>query len=642
MSDSPVLDHDAVARAIDRFGAFIASVDAPEALDRVRPFEDRYRSGHYRLVLVGEEKRGKSSLVSALLGTPDLLPSGPEPMTATVFKIVYGEQLSYRIFFLPEKPDEPDTSRCDPIDVSAEEVARYGTESLNPGNRERVDFIAVEHPHPLLAAGLCIIDLPGLGGLKREHGLLTLSYLPNADAAFFVTDSTTSIVTRDEIATLQRLQDFTDEVIFVQTKIDAVSDDLWRSWRRRNLEEIEQRLERKGPIPYFPVSSTLKRDYDRAGDLQDLEQSGFPALIDYLTNTLMPRKYDALALPLLAVIAQETGAAAQPVENELAIVDTQSGEDLKQLEEEIRASSAQYETWRSETLPQIQSGFGAAYYDAEMEARRRIGSALDPSANGRIVGALMNEVIEQDWSAARIDDEAPNLNDAAVAMCAKQLDDIAKTFETTAMTAFEKAAEEIGEATRMVLVERPAISSDRPGRLPINGARGDGWQMFMHGRMGFVMTAMAGKMVAGVVAVLFPPLALAAGVATFLGGLFGARRSIVDANRRERDLARNQLRALLIDTVRRMSGSATFEFDVAAKKNRAAMLDALFATVRRREQDEAAAIAAIRSRGKQTREESIARSRELTAKLALAQAVLAAIRAADQGDPTAAPVAAAA
>lgn len=634
MPATPSIDHDAVARAIEAFACFADATGGAEAKTRVQPFETRYRSGRYRLVLVGEEKKGKSSLVSALLDAPNLLPSGPEPMTACVFKIVYGEQLRYRVFFLPDDPDQPDTSRPAPADVAAEEVAQYGTESLNPANCKRVDFIAVEHPHPLLAAGLCIVDLPGLGGLKREHGLLTLSYLPNADAALFVTDSVQTILSREEIATLERLRKFTEQVIFVQTKIDAVSETAWQSWRDRNLEEIEKRLgQRRAAIPYFAVSSTLKRDYDGNGDPQDLADSGFAELAGFIADDLLLRKQDLLALPLLTVIAQETGAAAQPIENELAIVTTKSEEALERLEKELRTSSQNYEEWRREMLPQIQSRFRARYRDAETEARRKIANALDPSPNGAIVSQLVNEISVRQLTAAQIEEEAAAMNDAAVALCADALDQIGTEFENSVSDAFQAAAGEIGAATGSILIERASMGDTAIGIVATQGASSSAWQTLMQGRMGFMFGSMASGMVASLI---FPPLGLAALAATFLGGLFGARRSIMDAQRRERDMARNQLRALLCDTVRRMGSRAVFEFGVAAERNHAAMLDALMATVRKREKDEGEAMEAVRAQRHQTREQSAARARDLREKLGLAQAVLGAIRAADQAVPNAA------
>ena len=42
--------------------------------------------------------------------------------------------------------------------------------------------------HPLLAAGLVLVDTPGIGGLGRAGGLAALSSLTGADAALLVVD----------------------------------------------------------------------------------------------------------------------------------------------------------------------------------------------------------------------------------------------------------------------------------------------------------------------------------------------------------------------------------------------------------------------------------------------------------------------
>ena len=150
--------------------------------------------------------------------------------------------------------------------------------------------------------GIVIIDTPGVGGLFKKHRDITFRYAPNADAVFFITDSIDTVINEDEINFLKELLNNTNKVAFVQTKTDAVDTELWKGWRERNLDILSSRLElTRNTIPYFPVSSKIKKiadegdedigeDVDYEDRLEDLADSGFLPVIDFLNNVLIPNK----------------------------------------------------------------------------------------------------------------------------------------------------------------------------------------------------------------------------------------------------------------------------------------------------------------------------------------------------------------
>ena len=58
-----------------------------------------WRAGLFRIVVMGEIKQGKSSFINALLGVKDLVPVNSDVATSTIFKIRYGKEKRYRVFF---------------------------------------------------------------------------------------------------------------------------------------------------------------------------------------------------------------------------------------------------------------------------------------------------------------------------------------------------------------------------------------------------------------------------------------------------------------------------------------------------------------------------------------------------------------
>ena len=172
-------------------------------------------AGIFRLVVMGEIKKGKSSFINAMLGVENLVPVSSNVATSTIFKIRYGKERGYRVHFTAE-------SNKNVLDINETELTHYGTEDGNPANREQVDFIEVMCPSPLLKTGIVIIDTPGLGGLFKEHKKITYQYVPRADAVFFVTDSVESPIGELELEYLRDIRSITSHLYFVQTKSCAV------------------------------------------------------------------------------------------------------------------------------------------------------------------------------------------------------------------------------------------------------------------------------------------------------------------------------------------------------------------------------------------------------------------------------------
>ena len=134
--------------------------------------------------VVGEFKRGKSTLVNALLRTA-VCPVDVDIVTAIPTLIRYGDEASATAYIEPDQPDGQPVSEAVALDSLADLVSETG----NPANRRRLRSVEVRLRHRLLRSGLCLVDTPGVGGLDSAHGLITLSALDWADGALFVTDA---------------------------------------------------------------------------------------------------------------------------------------------------------------------------------------------------------------------------------------------------------------------------------------------------------------------------------------------------------------------------------------------------------------------------------------------------------------------
>ncbi|MGH3630757.1 MAG: dynamin family protein, partial [Sciscionella sp.] len=129
----------ALLRALTSLGEF-----APEALSaRVSELRRRLRQDRFRVLVVGEAKRGKSTFVNALLRR-DVLPTGVTPLTAIATTVSYGAHEEVRVEFADGR------SECRPLEALPELVTERG----NPGNRLGLRRVEVHLRSPLLAEGV--------------------------------------------------------------------------------------------------------------------------------------------------------------------------------------------------------------------------------------------------------------------------------------------------------------------------------------------------------------------------------------------------------------------------------------------------------------------------------------------------------
>lgn len=168
-----IADATAIREVLDDL-AGLASEPDRAALTVLR---DRLDTARLRVLVAGEAKRGKSTLVNALLGR-EVLPTGVVPLTAvaaTVVRAAPAEE-GLRVTFAD--------GRTGSFPLSA--IAEFGTETGNPGNRRQVSALTVGIDVPILTRGVELVDTPGTGSVHAHNTATADAALPSMDAAIFV------------------------------------------------------------------------------------------------------------------------------------------------------------------------------------------------------------------------------------------------------------------------------------------------------------------------------------------------------------------------------------------------------------------------------------------------------------------------
>jgi hypothetical protein len=290
------------------------------------------------IVVAGEFKQGKSSLVNALLGTT-VCPVDDDVATAVPTYLRHGDE--QRAALLLEGPDgEPPVRR--PIDL--DDVRAHVMEKGRPDlSAERIIGVEIALPRQMLAGGLVIVDTPGVGGLGSAHAAGSLAAISMADAVVFVTDASQEL-TRSELDFVRQANDLCRTVVCVLTKTD-----FYPAWRR--VRELNEGHLRAVPgVGILTVSSSLRALAVKNGDKAVNAESGFADLVRFVGERVgsgvATRLATEAAADVLAVCDQITGqfeaeraaladpAAAQRIIDELS--------RAKERVEHLRSASAKW------------------------------------------------------------------------------------------------------------------------------------------------------------------------------------------------------------------------------------------------------------------------------------------------------------
>jgi Dynamin family len=303
----------------------------------------RVQAGNAAVVVVGEKKRGKSSLINALVGRPGLLPVDAD--VATCVHIVVSHGPDGATVVLGGGPEGRE--------VGLDAIAEYA--ALDPGARapehEDVSQVQVRVPAPLLEGGLELIDTPGVGGLVAGHAALTLATLNRADALVFVLDGSSEI-TASELAFLERATERIATVVFAITKIDQFPS--WEAVRARDIELIAHHAPRYADAPWFGVSSRAVADALAAeadGELEEAAQERAASGIDPLSAHLAGLAEGADGLRLANLLHQATATverlSALQVRRALSLSPSpEFAELVKREKAALTALQGQNATWR--------------------------------------------------------------------------------------------------------------------------------------------------------------------------------------------------------------------------------------------------------------------------------------------------------
>jgi len=260
---------DEVTDVCESIAAAVMTYGDPRTKDQaaaaIRDEVNRISAGAAEVVVVGEKKAGKSSLINALVEWPELLPVDVDVATNVHITVHYADQpvgLAYL------------EGVADPVSIGIEEIRAFAALDPQTGQpvRDDVRYVTVGVPSPLLKSGLALIDTPGVDGLLAGHAYITRAMLRRSDALIFVT-SALGELTKSALSFLSEATTRIATVFFVLSQVDLHVG--WERVLERNRKLVAEYAPAYSSAPWFPVTSRAESEAiaaSKRGD-EDLARS---------------------------------------------------------------------------------------------------------------------------------------------------------------------------------------------------------------------------------------------------------------------------------------------------------------------------------------------------------------------------------
>jgi GTPase Era involved in 16S rRNA processing len=299
-----VVEYSDLTEVLDAAANCIARPSLSEAktLERLGSLRERLATERFQLAVLGQFKRGKSTVLNALLGR-SVLPIGVIPVTAIPTFLEPAAALMIRVTYVSGKTEEFAPKSTDEL---REKLTTFVTEEANPRNVLNVARVGVFLPAELLERGVVLIDTPGVGSTHRHQTAAADAVLPECDAALLVVSADPPI-TEIEIEYLARIRQTVARLIVVLNKVDLIEV----HEREKAATFLRNALLNHGLDPFTPIFCFSARDALRtqeSGDTEALAASGFAELekhlVQFLANEKRETLHAAIARKAAALIAQ--------------------------------------------------------------------------------------------------------------------------------------------------------------------------------------------------------------------------------------------------------------------------------------------------------------------------------------------------
>lgn len=280
-------------------------LESTEELQQLVKNSESLKRDSFKVLVIGEFKRGKSTVINALLGE-EVLPAFATPCTAVINEIKYGEEKRAILHFADKLPEPmpklandveahiaayKKDGKIPPMEIPVDRIEEFvvipdpGKDQAESVAQSPFGLVEIYWPIDLCKNRVEIIDSPGL----NEHGTrtkVTMDYLAEVDAIVFVL-SCHALASQTELQVISDsiIASGHEDIFFVCNRFDEV-----RERERERLKDYAQkRLGEKtsleNGIHFLSALNALDAKLDNNPDA--LKESGFQDLEQHLVSFLV-------------------------------------------------------------------------------------------------------------------------------------------------------------------------------------------------------------------------------------------------------------------------------------------------------------------------------------------------------------------
>lgn len=440
------------------------------------------------VLFCGEYKRGKSSLVNAIIGT-ELCPTDVGIATSVVTTIKYGA-VKKAIRYYGNLLGNADSLKSEEIEW--DDIKKYTMGEVS--ENDNTILVELSCPSPFLKNGIVIIDTPGIGGLDPRHATLTHMALPKADVIVLVTDAAEPITESElEFYRNKVLPCGKGNVVLVN-KSDIVTSETLVT----HVNNTKLQLTKLGSPEVIPVSAKCWELYSKLNDNDFLLSSNKDAVLAGLTSEVETFKKSQYK-KFRDMLVTELSDVLTAISLETRQLKNNSDDKLNAIEGLQRQQAAlnKFRGDLNNSSSQIRLQVNSIFEDARNEVQNLIshdGTLLTSTEFYALLESERGLENEGKWLVAQINDRLQNLS--------RKVDDRIES-------AFDKISEKIEkEITNVMDSELFMVSNELKNSSIINS-------QLAFSLAGKVMTGtFIGGLATAAVELLIPGVGLIAGIAT--------------------------------------------------------------------------------------------------------------------------------
>lgn len=264
-----------VSTGISQLSGVCRHISMEKQAEELKGIENRLKQHIFSVGIMGEFKRGKSTVINALLGQ-EIVPADIVPCSATLNYVKWDSEKGADVFF------KNGTTKK----IAVEELSKYVTKITKESEEmaKNVDKVVVYYPCQFCQNGVQIIDTPGLNDNERMSEI-SENVIPTLDAIIMViTPDSPFSQSEAEFVRNKVMTSDLGRIIFVINKIDTVDEDD----RERLISSIREKirnsvLEKMGAV-YGEDSVEYKNAYDKIGEIRLIPVSAKRALKGKIKN----------------------------------------------------------------------------------------------------------------------------------------------------------------------------------------------------------------------------------------------------------------------------------------------------------------------------------------------------------------------